>query len=412
MKNNLFWIHRGGALAVALTLLFILMGRNLKAQHGQTKSVDLKTKKTTAQHIPKLQKDSLTSSQICGKCHQSIYNTWKESMHAKSLEDPVFNGAYAEVYKNTAGAAKYNCLKCHAPAVLINNDYDLKQEITKEGVTCDFCHSVKDVNLTNKENPFEIKLGLTKWGPLKDARSPAHETQYAFLFNTSYFCAGCHEHKNEHGLAILSTFSEWTESPYAADGKQCHYCHIPQRKGTLAFEDPQLIKGKKQEALLCCVGVNTLDMLKEAVRVNIKDIVRKPEEMTMVVEIENHGAGHKIPTGMPNRKLALLVEVKTGNNQAFSSSRVYEKIVIDKDRNILSEESDILIKGSKIIKDNRIAPKEVRREEFLFPISLKEEVSTNANIFYLYEPCVIKKEDIRVQLAGDEKNLLAESSTK
>ena len=115
---------------------------------------------------------------------------------------------------------------------------------------------------------------------------------------------------------------------------------------------------------------------------------------------------------MPNRKLALLVEVKTGNNQAFSSSRVYEKIVIDKDRNILSEESDILIKGSKIIKDNRIAPKEVRREEFLFPISLKEEVSTNANIFYLYEPCVIKKEDIRVQLAGDEKNLLAESSTK
>jgi len=37
--------------------------------------IDLKTKKTTAQHIPKLQKDSLTSSQICGKCHQSIYNT-------------------------------------------------------------------------------------------------------------------------------------------------------------------------------------------------------------------------------------------------------------------------------------------------------------------------------------------------
>jgi hypothetical protein len=406
-KNFLIIIFWGGILIGSLIFSFILTDTELKAQHGSDNIKPIKTTKiTTQQPTPQLNKDSVTSSKVCGKCHRTIYNTWKESMHAKSLEDPIFNGSYAEVYKNTAGAAKYNCLKCHAPVVLLNNDYDLRQEITKEGVTCDFCHSVKGIDLSNKENPFQIQLGLTKWGPLKEARSPVHETQFAFLFNTSSFCAGCHEYDNEHGLAILSTYSEWTESTYASEGKQCHYCHIPQRKGVVVFEDSMVIKGKKQEPLLCCVGVNTLGMLKEAIRVNIKDILRKPQEMKIIVEIENYGAGHRIPTGMPNRKLALLVEVKTANNQVFSNSRVYEKIVIDKDRNILSEESDILIKGSQIIKDNRIAPKEIRQEVFVFPIPLEERVTTSANVFYLYEPCVFKKEEIKVELASDEWNIL------
>ena len=69
---------------------------------------------------------ALTSSKNCKECHEEIYNHWKNAMHSMSLEDPIFKASYMESYFNTAGEAKYNCLRCHAPTTLINNDFDLK----------------------------------------------------------------------------------------------------------------------------------------------------------------------------------------------------------------------------------------------------------------------------------------------
>jgi len=149
-------------------------------------------------------------------------------------------------------------------------------------------------------------------------------------------------------------------------------------------------------------------MLKGALRVSIVDIERRPQETRVTVEVENRGAGHMIPTGMPNRKLVLTVEVKT-DRQVYSDNRVYEKIVIDQDRKILTEESEILIRGREIIKDNRIAPREKRRETFIFPVPLEERISTQARIAYLYEPCILKKEEIKVELATDHWEYLLES---
>jgi len=102
---------------------------------------------------------SILSSKDCKECHEETYNHWKNAMHSMSIEDPIFKTSYMESYFNTAGKAKFNCLRCHAPITLTNNDYDLKNEITKEGVNCDFCHSVKKVNLNNRDNPFELEMG-------------------------------------------------------------------------------------------------------------------------------------------------------------------------------------------------------------------------------------------------------------
>ena len=93
---------------------------------------------------------SIAASKNCKECHEEIYNHWKNAMHSMSIEDPIFKASYMEAYFKTAGEAKFNCLRCHAPIAFLNNDYDLKNEITKEGVNCDFCHSVKKVNLDNK----------------------------------------------------------------------------------------------------------------------------------------------------------------------------------------------------------------------------------------------------------------------
>jgi hypothetical protein len=63
---------------------------------------------------------SFTSSKNCKECHEEIYNHWKNAMHSMSIEDPIFKASYMEAYLNTAGEAKFNCLRCHAPITLIN----------------------------------------------------------------------------------------------------------------------------------------------------------------------------------------------------------------------------------------------------------------------------------------------------
>jgi len=170
---------------------------------------------------------SIATSKNCKECHEEIYNHWKNAMHSMSIEDPIFKASYMEAYFKTAGEAKFNCLRCHAPIAFLNNDYDLKNEITKEGVNCDFCHSVKKVSLDNKTYPFEIEIGEIKRGPLSDVDSPAHKTESSALFKSSELCAGCHEYTNRNGVEVLGTYSEWRTSPYAEEGIHCQNCHMP-----------------------------------------------------------------------------------------------------------------------------------------------------------------------------------------
>ncbi len=44
--------------------------------------------------LPSLNAKGYTSSEVCAKCHEDIYRTWKNSLHALSLSDPVFDAAY------------------------------------------------------------------------------------------------------------------------------------------------------------------------------------------------------------------------------------------------------------------------------------------------------------------------------
>jgi len=60
--------------------------------------------KTPAEQL--LERDKYSSSIVCGRCHQEIYNTWKDSLHAQAIEDPIFKTAYLEAYHDTAGEVK------------------------------------------------------------------------------------------------------------------------------------------------------------------------------------------------------------------------------------------------------------------------------------------------------------------
>ena len=110
--------------------------------------------------LPKIEKSTFTSAKVCGECHVEIYNMWKNSLHAMSIEDPIFQTANLIAFKNSNGETKVLCIKCHAPITFWNKDYDLKQDITKEGITCDFCHSVTAVDLKNRKIPSGLSPAL------------------------------------------------------------------------------------------------------------------------------------------------------------------------------------------------------------------------------------------------------------
>ncbi|MBI5042719.1 MAG: hypothetical protein HZC10_02595 [Nitrospirae bacterium] len=352
--------------------------------------------------LPKIEKNTFTSAKVCGECHVEIYKLWKNSLHAMSIEDPIFQTAYIIAFKNTNGETKILCIRCHAPITYFNKDYDLKQEITKEGITCDFCHSVTGVDFKNKDNPFKLEPGLTKNGPLGGLLSPVHKTRRLKLFETSEFCGACHDYTDPNGVTLLGTYSEWKAGPYAKDGIQCQDCHMPRKEGAIVSADV-----KKSKVKLIndhnIQGGHSIDQVKKAIRVEIKDVKRYPDKLRVSVDVTNAGSGHMVPTGTPSRKIVLDVTVKTTTGQLLKEQRVYKKTLVGAGGMEFTKDSDAMCNKSVITSDNRIKPKETRREGFIFYIPQDVAVTVTAQAIYQYNPEIIQQTDISIEMGKDEK---------
>lgn len=349
------------------------------------------------------QPSSMASSDTCKACHEEIYFHWKNGMHSMSLEDPIFKAAYMESYFNTAGEAKYACLPCHAPITLINRDFDLKQEITKEGVSCDFCHSIKNVNLANRDNRFEFETGKIKRGPLAKDASPAHETQASDLFKSSELCAACHEYTNDHGVSILGTYSEWKESSQAKEGIQCQNCHMPLVTGDIVKPNVKASTSKKIN-LHAISASHSTEQLQKALKIKIEDIYEENEVMQVTVAVTNVGSGHMVPTGIPSRKLILSVAIQTPNEH-FHQQRTYQRILLDESGNEIKKECDVFLKSARVASDTRLRPKETRRERFVFVKPKNKKMTVTAQVEYLYKTNILQPTEIRVKMAEDVKTL-------
>ncbi|UPT76630.1 hypothetical protein MN086_06120 [Sulfurovum sp. XGS-02] len=109
-----------------------------------------------------------TAVDKCQHCHNELFDSWKTSMHSKSWSDKIFQSKHQDFLRThiakigaqniaddvnyttgTLGKVGKTCAKCHAPAAIYSNDYNLTvSEIT-------------GVNYTD--------LNKTEWASLKDA---------------------------------------------------------------------------------------------------------------------------------------------------------------------------------------------------------------------------------------------------
>jgi len=178
-------------------------------------------------------------AETCGQCHVEIYNEWRVSSHARAwLDDAQF---LEEMKKTTAQPgrdASWLCMNCHTPyeaqlpklvAALTNGDRGLPvyvdnpnfdPELQREAVTCATCHVRDGVIL----GPF-------------GAKGAPHPVRKSKELLGVELCTQCHQAEESLDdvelVCIFDTGVTYAAGPYAAEGKTCQSCHMPEVERSL-----------------------------------------------------------------------------------------------------------------------------------------------------------------------------------
>lgn len=218
----------------------------------------------------------LLSAAACGACHEAEHRAWQTSRHALAWTNGIFRREYGENPRPW-------CIHCHAPLVpQVAEARAGGGPLADEGVGCAACH---------------VRAGRI----VARARRPGspHDTVVARGFGGPAFCGGCHEfpfpvfdHDGEvrrlSSLPMQATVSQFlaarragaVPAPGIDDG--CRTCHAADAAGH-AYP-----------------GAHDPAMLARALRF---DVCREGQAPVAVIEIENRGAGHNVPTGDIHRHM-------------------------------------------------------------------------------------------------------------
>ena len=342
----------------------------------------------------KISEADFTSSKECGECHQEIYSQWSQSMHSRSLSDPVYQTVINEMVKQTGGAKKVFCLSCHAPVASVAGklrglpapiDWEGFSPIAKEGVTCDFCHTISG----NENLGKNISVGAyvyprkgttdVKYGRHPDTDNTSHRTEVSKFLTSAEFCGVCHKFMHPfEGREVQSTYQEWLRGPYSKQGVRCQDCHMPAYAGTTVEG------GKPREEIhahLFFGGHSS--MVQNAATVSVWGVNRKEEgglRLSVTTSVLNSGAGHAIPTGVPGiREMWLRVKVLGPDGEELHQKRFwYGQKLVDKEGN-----DALPWEAFRIVAENRIEPEQSKQTTFqvTLPTGLKGPVKLEAHLF-------------------------------
>ncbi len=177
-----------------------------------------------------------------------------------------------------APAFAKSCKFCHAPAIeqdktieadgAFKENPDFDERLAKSGVNCAVCHLRSGV-VVGPPNPTDMP------------GEPPHETSTSALFQSSEFCAACHQLDQGfelNGKVLTNTYAEWKESYYARNKITCQTCHMPKRAHDFrGIHDKEMTRGGLEINLLRVPTFNS-DGVKAA------------------LSIKNARVGHMFPT--------------------------------------------------------------------------------------------------------------------
>lgn len=349
----------------------------------------------------------------CGTCHGN-YNTavepwynWRGSMMSQAARDPFFYACMA-VAEQDAPSVGDICIRCHSPGGWQegrskDTDGDLLNVKDRHGVQCDFCHRVVDHNYVPGVSPPQDEAVLAgvdplplnyangqfindssplRRGPYADAVA-AHEFVESPIHRSADLCGICHDVSSpvflqtapgdytpntfdeEHPdmdlrnmFPIERTYSEWTQSEYAATGvyapqfagnkpdgivSTCQDCHMRDVAGKGSNESGA--KTRSDLGLHDFMGGNTfvVDIIESlypdevdaaqladarARAVNMLQLAATlevfPEDFGITVRVTNE-TGHKLPSGYPEgRRIWLNVKAYDAVGALVFESGAYD----------------------------------------------------------------------------------------
>lgn len=304
------------------------------------------------------------SSQQCGACHAKHYEEWQHSTHSHAWTDMQFQ---AELKKESS---PFLCINCHIPLQnqqeyivtgLIDGDIyqpvkhknpNFDKNLQQEGINCASCH-VRD----------NVVIGSTG-----TSKAP-HATRKDPVFLSEKLCLSCHNAKAVVTSTLVCSFEtgdEWKAGPYYGQ-KNCISCHMePTKREVVAGFGERLshlhyfagsgipkVKGAKTKILN---GLSfSPSQLEKSYAVN--------QTISYHLKLKNEFAGHRVPTGDPERFFSISFELVDGNGK-----------ILAKKTNRIGEKWE-WYPAAKKLEDNNMNPGEERTFAFAYKTTEKQKLT-------------------------------------
>jgi hypothetical protein len=364
---------------------------------------------------PSAEFDDFDEPALCAQCHGGFRpagdapsDAWTTSMMGQAARDPLFLACVA-VAEQDAPSVGDLCIRCHTPGGWqegrsVDTSGGLLNAKDRQGVQCDFCHRsvdrihtpgedpAQDVDVLDDIVPLPLQYGNGQFitdpaplrrGPFADAQA-SHGFVQSPLHRRSDICGTCHDVSNpvfvrdpsgdysptgfdqEHPdmdlrnmFPIERTFSEWSQSEYAAAGvyapqfagnkpdgmvSTCQDCHMPDadakgcnepgspRRPDMPVHDltggnafiPDILPsfvppGEIDVTSLQDAKARAISMLQRAATLAVT-----PQDFGLTVRVTNE-TGHKLPSGYPEgRRIWLNVRAFDAAGQQIFESGAYD----------------------------------------------------------------------------------------
>lgn len=345
--------------------------------------------------LPSMPSSNFPASAGCG-CHSELVGQWEPSMHQQALTDPIYLSKLAETDEATGGEVTPFCLQCHSPIAVMAGeadglDHSGVSDVGREGVTCTFCHHVTGTTDPLGNASQIVSEQDVRVAQLKDPQAP-HAAAYSQFHETAEFCGSCHnvDHPTS-GVHLESTYTEWSEGPYAAQGVVCQDCHMTPGPGvTKPNPGKAASTGPDREHIYIMTFAGGNVALGDAVRaeerlkaaatleLDVPEVVESGE-VPVTTTITNSGAGHYLPTGLTEVRQMWLEVTATDENgtEILNERREFGTIMEDADGNHPAE----MWEAAAIYSDDRIPPQESTSNEYSFPMT-SGPVTVKAALYY------------------------------
>lgn len=367
---------------------------------------------------------------------------WRSSMMANASKDPFWR-AVVEEETNTFPLLKdfieTTCNTCHAPLGYTEAKKSGEQYYTmaqvkadflaNDGVTCTVCHQIEPSNF-GSNNSYSGKYSITNdriiYGPYPEpfTQPMAVQVNYLTLYsdhvNKSELCATCHtlftpviNDQNQ----IVGTFPEqtpyleWKNSVFNNANVQCQTCHMPAITDSIdisaqppwhtvaytPFWRHEFVGGNVFMLKLLRDNIDSLGLTASAAEfdstikyatTNLKEkaaslsLTTRTVRDTLFIDVRIiNTTGHKLPSGIPFRRIFVNLKVKDQAGIAIfesgkydengvitseitpyeehhavitseSQTQIYEAVLKDLNGNV----THTLLKANGYLKDNRLPP--------------------------------------------------------